>query len=145
MKISPPPRSTRTDTPFPYQTPFRSPGVVEPAEADAGPAPPGRLQQVRHARAPRALPVPLLPVADEEALVRAQPQALHDPQQPFRVGLQPVDVGIAGRYMAVRRPPQGPNLGLARIAGQESDRPPAPSQPVQQPAPAYHTAGLQKR
>src|SRR3546814_3551891 len=98
MKISPPPRSTRTDTPFPYQTPFRSPGVVEPAEADAGPAPPGRLQQVRHARAPRALPVPLLPVADEEALVRAQPQALHDPQQPFRVGLQPVDVGIDGRY-----------------------------------------------
>src|SRR3546814_5917079 len=90
MKISPPPRSTRTDTPFPYQTPFRSPDVVEPAEADAVPAPPGRLQQVRHARAPRALPVPLLPVADEEALVRAQPQALHDPQQPFRVGLQPV-------------------------------------------------------
>src|SRR3546814_17713558 len=126
MKISPPPRSTRTDTPFPYQTPFRSPGVVEPAEADAVPAPPGRLQQVRHARAPRALPVPLLPVADEEALVRAPPQALHDPPQPFRVGLQPVHVGIAGPYLEVPRPPPGPQLGPPPIVGTVPSRPTPP-------------------
>src|SRR3546814_582838 len=45
--IRPPPRSTRTDTLFPYTTLFRSPGARDPGQGGAG-------------RAPGALPAPAL-------------------------------------------------------------------------------------
>src|SRR3546814_12442715 len=74
-----PPRSTRTDTLFPYTTLFRSPGATRPSSAPRGCAP--RLQALSHRRR-QARTLEAEPAQTGNDLLAAHEQV---PQQPGTV------------------------------------------------------------
>src|SRR3546814_16191650 len=76
LMIRLPPRSTRTDTLFPYTTLFRSPGSTCPTDRDGGRAQPARnaaLSRAQHAAGPQARrpgPLPATQMGTEGWLAR---------------------------------------------------------------------------
>src|SRR3546814_771452 len=130
LMIRRPPRSTRTDTRFPYTTLFRSQRLLHSAEPVQLLLPPGLPARLRR----RLLQPP--PVR----LPRRQRQLRHPRRNPDRGGRVPA--AELTRATAVRQPPHC----LHRVTQEASDRHdhPPPRRRIGQAPPSAFTCGARK-
>src|SRR3546814_20548007 len=105
--IRPPPRSTRTDTLFPYTTLFRSPTVDVPAETQTQ----TERQGNKGAQTPLEPPVVVPTVDDRHSPSPAAPPSSAG-EPPIEISSSPADIVVTARG----EPPAGDPLQEANIA-----------------------------